>query len=116
MTAGKYDLRVTILVWSAGGQEANGEEPESWAEPAAGTGQYFAARDSLSAGESIVQGIRQATGLMKVRIKGRAIPVAATDRLRVNATGEAFGIVSVSRDKTDTILDCERVTRQAVGQ
>lgn len=111
-TAGEFDLRVTILPRVLADQAANGEEAESW--PGPGT-DYFAARDSVTAGEDISQGIRQSTGGMKVRIRGRAIPVAATDRLVKKATGEVFEVVGVAREKAETVLTCERV-RQSTAQ
>lgn len=112
--AGEYDLRITILPRVLAAQGDNGEEPESW--PASGGKDYFAARDSLSAGEVITQGIRQSTGAMKLRVRGRAISVAAYDRLKVKHTGEAFAVTGVWRERDDTVILCERVHQQSVGQ
>lgn len=110
--SGEFDLRVTILARVLADQGANGEEVESWPEPGS---DYFAARDAITAGEDISQGIRQSTGGMKLRIKGRAITVSASDRLVKKATGEVFEIVGVAREKAETVLTCERV-RQSTAQ
>lgn len=105
---GQYDLRVTVLARVLAAQSQNGEEVESWPEP--GT-DYFAARDTITAGEDIAQGIRQSTGGMRLRIRGRAITVSASDRLVKKATGEVYDIVGVAREKEDTVLIVERVTQ-----
>lgn len=111
--AGEYDLRVTILPRVLAAQADNGEEAESW--PGPGT-DYFAARDQVSAGEDIAQGIRQATGGMRLRIRGRAIAVGAQDRLQKKATGELYEVVGVARERAETVLTCERVRDQETGQ
>jgi hypothetical protein len=113
---GEFNLRVVILRYTRGAKQANGEDLETWPDPADGTNEYYAARETLSAGEDIVQGIRNSTGSMKLRIKGRRIPVAAVDRLKVKSTGEVFEVTAVSRDSAETILSVERVRSQAVGQ
>lgn len=110
--AGEFDLRVTILPRVLASQSANGEEVESW--PGPGT-DYFAARDAVTAGEDISQGIRQSTGGLRLRIKGRAITVSAADRVTKKATGEVFEVVGVAREKAETVLTCERV-RQSTAQ
>jgi hypothetical protein len=53
---------------------------------------------------------------MRVRIRGRAIPVSAADRVVKVATGEAFDVVGVAREKGETVLTCERVRDQGAGQ
>lgn len=111
--AGEYDLRVTILPRVLGAQQTSGEEAESW--PGPGT-DYFAKRDALSAGETIAQGVRQATGSMKLRIRGRAITVGAADRLEVTTTGEVYAITGVLRDKDDTVILCDRAHQQETGR
>lgn len=111
--AGEYDLRVTILARVLAAALPSGEEVESWPGPGA---DYFAARDTLTAGETIAQGVRQSEGGMKLRIRGRAIPVNAADRLKKKATGELYAITGVWREKEDTVLLCERVQQQAVAQ
>lgn len=110
---GRYDLRITILTRKLAEQAGNGELPESWPGPGRN---YFAARDSITAGEDIAQGIRQSTGGMRVRIKGRAIPVSAADRVVKVATGEVFDVVGVAREKGETVITCERVRDQGAGQ
>jgi head-tail adaptor len=110
---GRYDLRVTILPRKVAAQAGNGEQVESWPGPGRN---YFAARDSITAGEDIAQGIRQSTGGMRVRIRGRAIPVSAADRVVKVATGEVFDVVGVAREKGETVLTCERVRDQGAGQ
>lgn len=114
--AGRFSLRVTILPRVLAAKGANAEEVESW--PASGGRDYFAARDRLDAGETITQGIRQATGTLKLRIRGRAITVEASDRLQKKVSGELFHITGVVRDEAEdeTILTCERVNPQTVAQ
>jgi head-tail adaptor len=111
--AGEYDLRVTILPRVLAAKATSGEEVPSWPGPG---NDYFAAREGLSAGETIAQGVAQATGSMKLRIRGRAIAVAAEDRLQKKATGELFNITGVWREKGETVILCERVHQQETGQ
>lgn len=111
--AGEYDLRVTILPRVLAQPGANNEEAESWPGPGV---DYFAARLALSAGETIAQGVREGVGSMKLSIRGRAITVAAYDRLKKKATGEEFAITGVFRTKEDTVLMCERAHPQTTGQ
>lgn len=113
---GKYDLRIVILRRALGAAGDNNERPATWPEPATGTGEYYAARLGMSAGETIAQSVKEALGTMKLSIKGRAIPVETEDRVRKKYTGELFSVVGVMRDSTDTILMVERVHQQTVGQ
>ena len=113
--AGQFDLRIVVLPRVLGAQGNNGEQVETWPDPAEGTNEYFAARDGITAGEDIAQGIRQSTGGMRLRIKGRSIAVTAMDRLRKKVTGEVFAVVGVARDKGETIVTVERVP-QSVPQ
>lgn len=110
---GRYDLRITILRRVQGEKGSNGAYAETWPDPDHGTGEYFAARDGLSAGEQIVQGIRNSTGAMKLRVKGRTIPVDARDRIRVKSTGEVFEVTGVYRDSTDTVINVDRMRGQS---
>lgn len=110
---GQYDLRVTILTRVLGTATGNNEQPESWPGPGKG---YFAARDAITAGEDISQGIRQSTGGMKLRIKGRAIAVSAADRVQKKATGELFEVIGVAREEGETVLTLSRVRDQETGQ
>lgn len=110
---GKYDLRVTILPAVLAAKGANGEEVPSWPGPGS---DYFAARLALSAGETIAQGVREGTGTMKLTIRGRAIPVSASDHLRKKATGEEYAITGVWRESEDTVILCERYRPQPTGQ
>lgn len=112
-TAGKYDLRVTILPRVLAAAGANNEEPESWPGPGS---DYFAARVALSAGETIAQGVREPTGSMKLSIRGRAIAVSAADHLKKTATGEEYSVTGVWREKADTLIMCERTHQRTTGQ
>ncbi len=114
--AGLYDLRIVVLTRELVDQADNGEEVETWPEPAAGENEYFAATDSLSAGETIAQGIRQSEGSMKLRIKGRSIPLSDADRIRKKVTGEVYAVRGMYRDKTDTVFMADRVHQQATGR
>lgn len=113
---GEFNLRVVILRRVVGAKQSNGEDLETWPDPTAGTNEYYAARETLTAGETIVQGIRNSTGMMKLRIKGRAISASALDRLKVKSTGETFEITGLTRDGAETVLTIERVRSQTVGQ
>lgn len=113
---GDYSLRVVILRRTLATQGANGEEAETWPEPTRPANEYFAARDNLTAGETITQGVKQSLGTMKLRIKGRAIAVSAADRLKKKFTGELFDITGVFREEADTVLMCERTHQQSTGQ
>lgn len=111
---GQYNLRVVILRRILGAKQDNGEDAQSW--PETGAKGYYAAREALTAGEDILQGINNATGSMRLRIKGRAIPVDAYDRIKVKHTGELFEISGVSRDGAETVLSVDRLRSQTVGQ
>jgi head-tail adaptor len=115
---GDYRQRVVILARVLAAQGANGEEVESWPDPTPGTNEYQAAEESLTGGETIVQGLRQATGGKRLRIKGRFIAVNAYDRIKVKATGEYFAVTGMYRDLSNgtTVLTVERVHQQTTGQ
>lgn len=113
---GRFDLRIVILRRVLGTPGGNNETPETWPDPDPGTGEYFASRETLSAGETIAQGMREPLGSMKLRIKGRAIPVDTADRIRKKYTGEVFNVVGVMRESADTVLMVDRVHQQAVEQ
>lgn len=115
---GQYRWRIVVLARVLGTRTANAEQPETWPDPTAGTNEYQAARDAFNAGETIVQGIRQATGAMKLRVKGVRITVAIDDRVKIKTTGELYRVTGVSRDEEtyETILTLERVHEQTVGQ
>lgn len=111
-STGKYRIRVVVLTRSLGLKGANGERAETWPTPSSGTNEYYAARDTLTAGETIAEGIRQTTGMMRLRIKGRAIAVTENDRLKIKATGEVFNVTGVAREFADTVLTVERAAQQ----
>jgi hypothetical protein len=110
---GEYRIRVQILPRTLAAQGANGEKAESW--PASGAA-YSAARDALSGGEQLAQGIAASTGFQKLRIQGRAIAVKAVDRLLIVATGELYNVVGVEREFVDTVISVDRVAQQSTGQ
>lgn len=111
---GQYNLRIVVLRRVLGAKQDSGEDLQTW--PEEGARGYFAAREALTAGEDILQGINNATGSMRLRIKGRSIEVAAYDRVKVKHTGELFEIAGVSRDGAETVLSVERLRSQTVGQ
>lgn len=110
----KYRLRIVVLPVARTRNEANNEDVEDW--PERGGKPYFASRESLSGGEEIAQGLRQSTGGMSLRIRGRAIPISASDRVKIKATGELYSVTGVSRDDDETIVQIERVTGQETPQ
>lgn len=111
--SGAFNLRIVVLRRVQGAKRANGEYAETWPDPDFGSGEYFAARDNLTSGEQIVQGLRNSTGGMRLRIKGRNIPVSAHDRIRVKKTGEEYEVVGAHEDGIDTVLTVERKRGQA---
>lgn len=123
---GRFDLRIVILRRVLGAAGDNNEKAETWPDPdvtaeaaaaaTAGAKEYFAARENMSAGETIAQGLREPLGTMKLRIKGRAIPVDTADRIRKKFTGEVFNVTGVMRESADTIILCERLHQQTTGQ
>lgn len=110
---GQYRLRIQILPRALAAAGANNEKTPSWAENGPS---YFAGRDALNAGEVLQQGIANTTGFMKIRIKGRAIPVNAVDRVKNVATGELFNITGIAREFAETVLTLDRVTQQTTPQ
>jgi head-tail adaptor len=116
LPAGRYRLRVVVLTRTLAAQAANGEEAETFSDPAAGTNEYFAAVEALSGGEQILQGLRQSTGGMRLRIKGESIAVAASDRVKKKGTGEVFAVTGLWRNDGETVLNVERVAQQTTGQ
>lgn len=133
---GKYDLRVVILRRVLADATDNNEQIPSWPQveqdidiesvdllqpPFVLDGErdpseFFACRDSLNSGETIVQGLNQSLGGMRLRIKGRSIPVSAAYRVKVKHTGEMFHVTGVARENADTVLSVERMHSQTVGQ
>ena len=113
---GEYNLRIVVQRRVLGAKGANGEDTETWPDPDVGESEYFAAREAMSAGETIVQGIRNSTGTMKLRIKGRAIPVDSLDRIKVKHTGEVYNVTATVRDWDSTVITVERYRSQTVGQ
>lgn len=116
LPAGRYNVRVVVLTVSRAAQATNGEEVESWPDPAARTNEYWAAVEALSGGEQIIQGLRNSTGGMRLRIRGESIPVTASDRVRKKATGETFAVTGMWRNDGETFLNVERVIQQSTGQ
>lgn len=110
---GKYKVRIQVLARQLAAAGANGERAESW--PASGPA-YSAARDALSAGETIAAGVSQGTGTAKLRVKGRSIPVADVDRVKVVATGEVYNVTGVYREAADTVITIVRAPAQTVPQ
>lgn len=122
---GRFDLRIVVLRRVQGTPLANNETPETWPDPdveddaaavaaatAAGAGPkaYYAARDRIGGNEIVAQAIRQSSGSMRLRIKGRAIPIEAVDRIRVVATGKVYQVTSEPlRESAETVIDVEIV-------
>lgn len=107
----RYDLRILILRRNVTGEKReNGEDVETWPDPAEGTGRYSARRLSLTAGEEIRQGVNEGTVFLKLEIKGRAIPVDRVDQVKIVATGQVFRITAPPvREKRTTVLNCESI-------
>lgn len=117
---GLFDLRIVVLRRALGTAADNNETPETWPDPdkegeeaaalAAGAKRYYAARVSLGGNEMVANAIRQSAGSMRLRIKGRNIPIEAVDRVRVVATGKVYHIVSEPmRESAETVIDLEIV-------
>lgn len=107
---GRFDLRIVVLRRVLGAPGTNNETPETWPEPEAGTNEYFAARDRLGGNELVANAIRQSAGSMRLRIKGRSIPIEAVDRIRVKATGKVYQVVAEPmRESAETVIDVEIV-------
>ncbi len=116
-STGRYRLRLVYLPRVLLAAGANNEQAETWPDPPADPVQeYFAARDSLSGGEQIAQGLRQEIGGMRLRIKGRSLPITAADRVKVKVTGELFNVVGVEREYAETVITVERVQQQVTSQ
>lgn len=113
---GEFNLRIVHLPVVLTAQAVNGEVVPTWPDPPATLREYYAARDALSGGEQIVQGLNQSTGAEKWRIKGRAIPMSVSDRLKKKYTGELFNVTGVMRDTAETIINVERVHQQTTKQ
>ena len=116
LPAGRYNVRITILTVSRAAQATNGEEVESWPAHTAGTIEYWAAVEALSGGEQIVQGLRNSTGGMRLRIRGESIAVSASDHVKKKATGEEFAITGMWRNAGETFLNVERYAQQSTAQ
>lgn len=107
---GDFNLRIVVLRRVLGTPGANNEPAESWPEPMPGTGEYFAARERVSGNEVVAQAIRQSVGFLRLRIRGRSIPVEAVDRVRLKVTGAMYQVVAEPlRDGVDTVIDLELV-------
>jgi hypothetical protein len=113
---GKYKLRFLILPRVLGSAGSNNEREETWPDPPATDVRFFAARETMTGGETIVQGLRMSTGGMKIRARGRAISITDKDRIKNVATGELWNVTGMYRDEDSTVLTIERVTQQATAQ
>lgn len=116
LPSGRYNLRIVVLARVPDDQTASGEIASTWPEPVAGTQEYFAARDALSGGETIAQGLNNSTGGMRLRIKGQSIAIEAGDRVKKKVTGELFNVSGVWRDDGETFVTVERVVQQTTKQ
>ena len=113
---GDYRLRILVLSRVLANPDATGEQQESWPDPPAGRGVYFASREGLTGGETIAQAVRQTTGTQKLRVRGRNLPIYATDRVRatVGQITSTYHVTGVSNDFDSTVLTLERVALQQV--
>lgn len=117
---GRFDLRIVVLRRVLGTPGDNNETPETWPDPdvpadaeaavTAGAKRYYAARDRLGGNEMVANAIRQSAGSMRLRIKGRNVPIEAVDRVRVVATGKVYQVVAEPmRESAETVIDVEIV-------
>ena len=115
ISGGDYIIRLQVLPRVLGTSATNNEGLESW--PSEGAA-YSAATEAMNSVEQLSQGIAASTGSKKYRIRGRNIPIATVDRIKIVATGEIYNVTGVSRDydTNDTILNVERVTQQTTKQ
>lgn len=105
--AGHYRDRVLIIPRTLGAAAANGQRPETWAA-ADGRG-WWAAVEAPSGSETIAAGLQMHTQAARVRFRGKPPGLAATDRVRVNATGVVYAVVGLWADDRDAIALCQSV-------
>lgn len=106
---GKHRHRVIVCKRTLTANGDNGEDVESWPEPTPGEQEYWSALDSLTPGETIAQGLRQTLDGRRLRLRGRNLPVAAVDRLRMKATGTLYSITAVAFEEVETVVTIEAV-------
>lgn len=109
---GEYKHRYLLLPCVLEPQGDNGEEVPTWPDPPAESRYYYANHPELSAGEQIVQGLAQSTGTRKAKIRGKTLPIQATDVLKDVVTGELYRVAGIVRDWSETILTLERAQLQ----
>ena len=112
--SGRFTKRIVILTVSYAPKGANGEQIPGWPDPPSGDATYSAAVETFAANEVVGQGQNHATGSMRLRIRGRRIPVTTADMVRDKVTGEEFFVNGIARDEHDTIIDVSRVKGQEV--
>ena len=113
---GEYKHRYLLLPCVREPQGDNGEEAETWPDPPAVDRYYYAAHDSFSTGEQIVQGLAQSVGTRKAKIKGKTLPILSGDRMKDVVTGELYRVAGILRDFAETILTLDRAQLQTVAR
>ena len=96
MSIGTYRDRVTVLYRYLDLADSFGERAESWPDP----GETFWARIEGTAGGEDPQTIRAGTAAARVRFRN-VVPVAAADRVRLEAEGEVYAVAGVWRERAE---------------
>lgn len=95
--AGGYTDKVTILTRSLAAAATNGEEVESWPDPAAGTGQHYAKIEGPAAGET-ADATRAAFATLTVRFR-HEVTITAVDHFRLNDGLAEYAVTGVRRER-----------------
>lgn len=107
---GAHRRRLILCRQVLASPDATREEVATWPDPAWGTSEFWASVDSLTAGETIAQGLRQTEESQRLRVC-RGFPGRAVDRVRDKRTGTLFDVRAVSHEDFDTAITLERVSR-----
>lgn len=111
MGIGRHIQRITVLSRTLAAADGFGEEVESWPDPPAGTGRYWAAFAPAVSPDSRDNGLRQSGGAATARVQGLAV-VTSADRVRDEGSGTVYAIDSVYFDRAawETVLTLSAVT------
>jgi hypothetical protein len=109
LQGGRFRMRLEVLTGVPrvlpGNNETVYDHPEA-------TATFSAAQESFGVNEVVAQGQNHSTRAMRIRIRGRGLPITTNDYLRDKATGVEYRITGgpvQSDEGLETIIDLAMV-------